>query len=94
MANQPREQERRETNGIAKDLHLESAARQLESHPTWQGYLMLGVGTILTLFSLGFFPILKWVIFASGIALAVWGAAKSHIIETIGNFFESFHKKM
>ncbi len=100
MAQRP-EHERSQTNGLAKDINLQAtaremektAAREMEKHPVLQGYLLLGTGIALILFSLGFFPALKWVIFAGGLALAVWGTAKSHLIETLGDFFESLRKR-
>lgn len=93
MANRPEHRERSESNGLAKDINLQSAANHLEHHPTLQGYLLLGLGTVLVLFSLGFFPILKWAIFAGGVALGIWGASRSHLIEGLGNLFESIRKR-
>ena len=58
MAQRP-EHEKHEANGLAKDLNMQSAARQIERHPVLVGYLLVAAGTILVLFSVGFFPIFK-----------------------------------
>ena len=70
-------------------MNLESAVRNVEEYTSLQGYLLLGVGTILTLFSLGFFPLLKWGIFAAGLGLALWGASKAHIAEKMSHIYQS-----
>lgn len=92
MAQRP-EHEKHEANGLAKDINVQNAARQLERHPVLQGYLLLAAGVILVLFSVGFFPILKWAIFATGVVLALWGASKAKLGEKITNIYETIRKR-
>jgi len=94
MANQPRsDREKYEGNGLGSDVNLRAAAQAMDKHPVLQGWLLLGLGAIIILFTFGFFPILKWALFASGIALSLWGVHKANLIETTANVINSIKKR-
>jgi len=88
------ERETREGNGLASDINLRSAARQMDRHPVLQGWLLIGLGTILVLFSFGYFPLLKWAIFAAGIGLSLWGIHKADLVNKAVSLWQSFRKRM
>lgn len=95
MANQPRsEHKKHEENGLAAAAEFRAeATRQMDKHPVLQGWLLLGLGAVLILFSFGYFPILKWGIFAAGIALALWGINKASLIEKTQHLIASIRKR-
>lgn len=96
MANNQRPEhdaEKKYGNGIASDIDLRSAARQMERHPVLQGWLLLGTGAVLVLFSFGYFPLLKWAVFAAGVALSLWGIHKADLIAKVSHLFESLRNR-
>ena len=96
MANQQRPgRETQQTNGLAHEMDVQAAeaVRAVSRYPQVQGYLLLTAGIVLLLFSIGFFPILKWLIFAAGVALAVWGAAKSNLIENVTKMIKNMRNR-
>lgn len=95
MANKPRsEHETHEGNGVAHNVDFRAeAARQMDKHPVLQGWLLLGLGTILILFSFGYFPLLKWGIFAAGVAFALWGINKADLVEKVSHLYASIRKR-
>lgn len=90
---QQRPEEREVTNGLAKDMNLKKAETMLGRNPELQGYLLIGAGAVLALFSLGFLPIFKWVLFAVGAGLLAWGMQKTHLIERISEFVKHMRSK-
>ena len=93
MAQHRPEHEKHEKNGLAHDSTVESAVKKISGYPQLQGYLLLGAGIVLILFSVGFFPLLKWGVFAAGVALTLWGVMKSNLIDTVSHLIESIHKR-
>lgn len=93
MANQPRRDRETHENGIAHEMGFESTIKKVERYPVLQGFILLGIGTVLILFSVGFFPIIKWAIFAAGVVLAVYGAYKANLPEKIAKIYENIRKR-
>ncbi len=96
MANQqrPSEHEKRYTNGHAHDMEMElsKTANKIARYPELQGYIMLGAGAVLLLFSFGFFPVLKWAVGAVAVMLMLAGIVRSNVMESISHFIERFRK--
>lgn len=97
MANQqrPPEREVRRTDGLAHDVEegiTRTATRMVGGHPELQGYLLLGAGALLLLFSFGYFTSLKWFIGAASILMILVGAARSHVVDRISEFISRFSK--
>lgn len=61
--------------------------------PELRGYICLGVGIFLFLFSLGYFEFLKVVIGLLGFALIVWGTIRSKLIAQVTSWFDKLSDK-
>ncbi|MBA2307382.1 hypothetical protein H0W26_04585 [Candidatus Dependentiae bacterium] len=88
-------QQPRYENGLASDMKREAqnVAQQAQRagnnlSPVTQGYILMGAGIILLLFSVGLFPVLKWVMVAGSIAMIIAGAYRSDFVTSISNSFE------
>src|SRR5438045_3981788 len=98
MAQQrPPERERSERtyeeNGLAPEMKRE--AQRIGTNlglfnlsPVAQGYILMATGIALLLFSVGLFPILKWVIVAASVAMIAVGIFRSDVVSTISNSIE------
>lgn len=59
-----------------------------------KGYLSLGIGTILLLFSMGFFiSLLKGIIFFFSLFLITYGLVHTHLAQEIWQKIQSLRKK-
>jgi hypothetical protein len=83
------------TNGLAQDIPFMSTARKVTENvtPQYQGYIALGLGAFLFLFSIGYFAFIKTAIGFIGLALIAWGLYASHLIGTITGWVKKFTKK-
>ncbi|MBA3752373.1 hypothetical protein H0X06_06325 [Candidatus Dependentiae bacterium] len=97
-------EQRYEENGVAPELKREAqraapemqrqAERLLNTRsPEMQGYLLMGGGALLLLFSLGMFPILRWVIVAASIGMIIVGAMRSNAMTTVSDYFERMRSR-
>ncbi len=94
-------EQRYEENGLASEMkqgarNVEEGARNMERRveqrtglsAVTQGYILMATGTVLLLYSLGFFPILSIVITVSSIAMIAFGAYRSDIFTSLTNSIE------
>ena len=61
--------------------------------PEMRGYIALGIGLGLFLFSLGYLQFLHVAIGALGLALIIWGTFTSKVLEILKNWFERIKKQ-
>lgn len=86
-------------NGLASDMKQE--ARRMEQQierryglsPVYQGYILMAAGTILLLFSVGLFPILKWVMVAASIAMIAVGIYRSDFFTSVSDSVERMRNR-
>ena len=53
-----------------------------------KGLGLLGAGSLLFVYTLGFFPALNWVVMAAAVALAFYGARSAHVWDRISQGYE------
>ncbi len=97
------DQEYQEKNGIAREARdtreeagetaQETTARFRQMRPAYQGYLLLTVGTLLFLFSIGLLPILRWAMVAASVGLIIWGAMRANLFQQMNDYFRHMSKK-
>ena len=87
-------QEPRTENGVAPDVQVAQKARKaVKTYPQLEGYGLLALGIVLLLFSLGYFPLLKWLIGIAGVGLILFGTVRSNIVSTISTFIEKLRNR-
>ena len=72
--------------------------RLLRRTSTWspevRGYVALGIGLGLFLFSIGYLQFLHVAIGALGLALMIWGTFTSKILDTLKNWFDYARRRL
>lgn len=83
----------KQTKDYARDVgenvrHSAEEATESVRHmrPDYQGYLLMAIGVLVFLFSIGLFPILKWVMVALSVGLMIWGAVRSDLFKMISDY--------
>ena len=61
--------------------------------PELRGYVALGVGLFLLLFSMGYFEFLKLIIGLIGFGLIIWGTIRTKLISQITKWFDKLTEK-
>lgn len=85
--------EARDTGEQGREATQEATARFRQMRPAYQGYLLLAVGTLLFLFSIGLLPILRWVIVAASVGLIIWGAMRANLFQQVNDYFQRMNRK-
>ncbi len=83
-----------EEKEMAADVHAAQKARKtIRQYPYLEGYGLLVLGLILLLFSLGYFPLLKWLIGIAGVGLILVGTVRSKIVSTLSSIIEKLRNR-
>jgi len=87
-------QESKEGNPSSEARLIVKARRIAASwSPELRGYVGLGVGIFLLLFSMGYFEFLKVIIGLLGFGLIVWGTIRTKLISKVTGWFDKLTDK-